>query len=81
MLVKRLVVAAAPLEGRFSGAGRAAFDDFKAHADEVSARLNSALASILHGQVGMDGAFVQAEQVMVEQTRSSRGAASFCGKA
>jgi uncharacterized protein YukE len=74
-LVKRLVVAAAPLEGRFNGAGKAAFDNFKLHADQISANLNNALASILHGQAGMDTAFRQGEQTMVEQTRSSQGAA------
>jgi uncharacterized protein YukE len=76
-LVKRLVAAAEPLEGRFNGAGKAAFDNFKAHADQISANLNNALASILRGQGGMDTAFMHGEQTMVEDTRSTQGSADF----
>lgn len=76
-LVKRLVVAAEPLEGRFNGAGKAAFDNFKAHADQVSANLNAALSAILRGQAGMDTAFVHGEQEMLDSTRSVQGAANF----
>jgi uncharacterized protein YukE len=76
-LVKRLVAAAAPLEGRFNGAGKVAFDNFKAHAEQISANLNSSLASILHGQAGMDTSFVSGEQEMVDTTRSTQGAADF----
>ncbi|MGL4175585.1 MAG: hypothetical protein ACRCSN_05860, partial [Dermatophilaceae bacterium] len=40
-LVKQLVVAVEPLEGKFNGAGRQAFDAFKARTDEVAAELNT----------------------------------------
>ena len=75
--LQRLVAAAEPLEGRFNGAGKIAFDNFKANADSISANLNSALSSILQGQGGMDTAFVTGEQEMVDTTRSTQGAADF----
>ena len=76
-LVKELVAAAEPLEGRFNGSGRAAFDGFKARTDEVSAELNSSLAAVLGGIRGMDTAFMQGEQEMVDSTRAAEGSVSF----
>lgn len=76
-LVKGLIIAAEPLEGRFNGAGKAAFDAFKAHADQVSADLGGALFSVLRGQTGMDVAFVHGEQEMVDSTRCAQGVANF----
>jgi hypothetical protein len=76
-LVKQLLAAAEPLEGKFNGAGKVAFDTFKANADEISAELNSALSAILTGQGGMDTSFLQGEQDMVQSTRSTQGAANF----
>ena len=40
-LIRQLIAAAEPLEGRFNGAGRAAFDSFKARADEITAELGA----------------------------------------
>jgi uncharacterized protein YukE len=76
-LVKKLINDAEPLEGKFNGAGKAAFDGFKARADQISADLNGALASILSGQGGMDTAFQSGEQDMVSSTNSVQGAANF----
>lgn len=76
-LVKQLVVAAEPLEGRFNGAGKAAFDAFKSHTDQISADLNGALSAILGGQTGMDTAFHRGEQDMVDSTRTTQGSANF----
>lgn len=56
-LVTDLVRSAAALEGSFNGAGRVAFDRFKASADDVAADLNHALAAIAHGQTELDRAF------------------------
>ncbi|MGY5034956.1 hypothetical protein ACWC9U_29760, partial [Streptomyces sp. 900116325] len=36
-LIRQLVQAGAPLEGKFNGAGRAAFDSFKNRSDEITA--------------------------------------------
>ena len=55
-LITRLIAAAAPLEGSFNGAGRAAFDSFKARADQITADLNSALGAIL--STDRDGAIM-----------------------
>ena len=74
-LVKELVVAAEPLEGKFNGSARAAFDGFKERTDDIAAELNGALSAILGG--GMDTAFVQGEQDMVESTRSAQSSANF----
>jgi uncharacterized protein YukE len=56
-LVKQLITAAQPLEGRFDGAGRSAFDRFKQNADEIAAALDGSLRDILGGQIGMGRAF------------------------
>jgi len=76
-LVKQLFEAAAPLEGRFNGAGRAAFDRFKNETDSISAELNGALSSILTGIAGQDLAFGQADQELADQTTSAQSGAGF----
>ena len=76
-LVRELGSAAEPLEGKFNGAGRAAFDRFKAQTDQISVELNSALAGVLTGISGMDAAFGQGDQSMAEETRSTEGSVSF----
>ena len=62
-LVKELVAAAEPLEGKFNGSARAAFDGFKERTDDIAAEL--------------DTAFVQGEQDMVDSTRSAQSSANF----
>lgn len=76
-LLRALVVAAEPLEGRFNGAGRVSFDAFKASADAVTAELDSALSAVLHGQSGLDRSFQQGDEQMADETRSVQGAANF----
>ncbi|MDK1472970.1 hypothetical protein QNO07_05920 [Streptomyces sp. 549] len=76
-LIKQLVVAAQPLEGKFNGAGRQAFDAFKANSDEITASLNGALSSILGGQSGMEQAFGSGEQETADNARQSMASANF----
>jgi uncharacterized protein YukE len=76
-LIKQLIAAAEPLEGKFNGAGKAAFDSFKARSDEITADLNSSLSAILGGVHGMDTAFIQGETEMADNSRSGLGAANF----
>jgi len=76
-LIRQLIVAAEPLEGNFNGAGRQAFDAFKANADATTADLNAALAAILGGQGGMDTAFVQGDTEMADNATSAQGSANF----
>ncbi|MFI9238460.1 hypothetical protein [Streptomyces cinnamoneus] len=76
-LVRQLVHAAQPLEGKFNGAGKAAFDQFKAHSDDVGAALNSSLRSILGGQSGMDSSFGQGDQESADNARQQMAAANF----
>jgi uncharacterized protein YukE len=76
-LIRQLIEAAAPLEGRFNGAGRAAFDGFKARADQITADLNGALGAILGGQSGMDTAFVQGDTEMSDNATSAQASANF----
>ncbi|ARD42842.1 WXG100 family type VII secretion target [Actinomyces gaoshouyii] len=78
-LVKKLVAAAEPLEGRFNGAARAAFDSFKGRTDQVANDLNGALASVLGGIKGMDSAFTRGVADMVESTRRAESGANFDG--
>jgi uncharacterized protein YukE len=76
-LIKQLIAAAQPLEGRFNGAGKAAFDSFKARSDEITSELNTSLSAILGGISGMDTALIQGETEMADNSRTSLGAANF----
>jgi uncharacterized protein YukE len=78
-LIRQLIAAAEPLEGKFNGAGKAAFDKFKAHADEITADLNSAVRSILGGQHGMNTSFVDGDQTMATSAHKAEGGADFTG--
>lgn len=77
LLIRQLIQAAAPLEGKFNGEGKAAFDLFKANADEITAALNGSLASILGGQSGMDAAFGTGVQEQGENAKTQMSAANF----
>ncbi|MEU3552537.1 hypothetical protein, partial [Streptomyces longwoodensis] len=61
-LIRQLVQAAQPLEGKFNGNGRVMFDQFKARADEIASELNGSLSAILGGQSGMESAFSTGDQ-------------------
>ena len=76
-LIQQLIAAAEPLEGSFNGAGRAAFDSFKANADMITADLNSALGAILGGQTGMNQSFGQGDTEMADNANSAQGSANF----
>ncbi|WP_231849912.1 hypothetical protein [Saccharopolyspora erythraea] len=76
-LIRQLIAAAEPLQGKFNGAGRAAFDGFKTRADEITAELNSSLAAILGGQSGMDSSFGQGDTEMADNATSAQGSANF----
>jgi uncharacterized protein YukE len=76
-LIQQLIAAAEPLEGNFNGAGRAAFDSFKANADMITADLNSALGAILGGQSGMNQSFGQGDTEMADNASTAQGSANF----
>ncbi|MGF1432119.1 hypothetical protein [Kitasatospora sp. LaBMicrA B282] len=76
-LIKQLIAAAQPLEGKFNGAGKAAFDSFKSQSDQITADLDSALNAILGGQSGMNDSFVTGDTEMSDTARSTMGAANF----
>jgi uncharacterized protein YukE len=76
-LIRQLIAAAEPLEGKFNGAGRAAFNSFKARADEITGALNSSLGAILGGQSGMDTSFQQGDTEMADNATSAQGSANF----
>lgn len=77
LLVRELVDAGEPLQGKFNGAARSAFDKFKSNVDAISVELNSSLNAVLSGIRGMDRAFVEAEGQMADSTRSSESSVSF----
>ncbi|MFI6933118.1 hypothetical protein [Streptomyces sp. NPDC050287] len=76
-LIRQLVQAATPLEGKFNGSGRAMFDRFKGQADRITSDLNSSLSAILGGQSGMDSAFSSGDQEQGDNARQQMGAANF----
>ena len=77
LLIRQLVQAAQPLEGKFNGAGKAAFDLFKSRADEIAADLNASLSGILGGQSGMDAAFGSGDQEQDENAKTQMASANF----
>ncbi len=76
-LVRALVVAAEPLEGKFNGPGKVAFDAFKSQPDQVSTQLNSALNAIIGGQSGMNQSFSAGQSEFADNAKSSMGGADF----
>ena len=76
-LVKQLAESAEPLQGKFNGAGRAAFDRFKGETDRIAAELNGALAAVLGGISGQNEAFIAGEQQMVDETSATQSGAAF----
>ncbi|MFD7505350.1 hypothetical protein [Streptomyces sp. NPDC059850] len=76
-LVRLLIAAAEPLEGKFNGRGKAAFDSFKLHADEITSELNGSLQSILGGQSGMDTAFATGDQEQEDNAHQQISSANF----
>jgi hypothetical protein len=78
-LVKQLVAAAEPLEGKLSGAGKQMFDSFKANVDSIAADLNASLAAINEGQSGMDAAFRSGDSEMADTAKKNEGSADFSG--
>lgn len=76
-LIRQLVDAATPLEGKFNGTGRAMFDQFKQQADRITADLNGSLSAILGGQSGMDSAFSSGDQEQGDNAKQQMGAANF----
>jgi uncharacterized protein YukE len=76
-LVKELFASAEPIQGKFNGAGRAAFDRFKGATDEIANELNAALAAVLGGISGQNTAFIQGEEEMVQETNSAQAGAAF----
>ncbi|MDW4574020.1 hypothetical protein R8Z57_14665 [Microbacterium sp. M3] len=77
LLVRQLFEAAEPLEGRFQGAGRAAFDRFKGRTDEISTELKAALDGVLTGIGGMNRSFLEGESAMIDSTTSMEAGSSF----
>jgi hypothetical protein len=78
-LVKQLVAAAEPLEGKMSGSGKQMFDSFKANVDSIAADLNAGLEAINEGQSGMDAAFRTGDTEMADTAKKNTGAADFDG--
>ncbi|MGP3688180.1 hypothetical protein ACTVZO_26380 [Streptomyces sp. IBSNAI002] len=78
-LIKQLVAAAQPLEGKFQGQGKVAFDSFKLRADDIAKELNASLAAIVGGQSGMEQAFGSGDSEQGENARQQQGAANFDG--
>lgn len=76
-LVRALVEASAPLEGKFNGSGRMAFDNFKGRVDEVTNDLNRSLAALNVGQSEMDLASQTGDMEFSDNASRSTGAASF----
>ncbi|OLT36697.1 hypothetical protein BJF79_30885 [Actinomadura sp. CNU-125] len=78
-LAKQLIVAAEPLAGKFNGAGKAAFDGFKARSDQIAADLKGGLDRVNTGQIGMEQAFASGDRSMADEAGRMQSAANFDG--
>lgn len=76
-LVRELAEAGAPLEGKFNGAARAAFDQFKGRTDVIAVEITSALAGVLSGIAGMDKAFAEGDVEGSDEIRATQAGVSF----
>ncbi|MCX5377626.1 hypothetical protein [Streptomyces sp. NBC_00091] len=76
-LIKLLIAAADPLEGKFNGVGRAAFDSFKRRSDAITGELNASLRAIIGGQSGMDTSFTSGDQEQGDNAHQNMGSANF----
>lgn len=76
-LVRSLVDAVTPLEGKFNGQGRVRFDEFKSRTDEVANELNTSLAAILTGQSEMDKSFQQGDAEAADNASQQQSSAAF----
>jgi uncharacterized protein YukE len=76
-LVKQLVQAATPLEGKMMGAGKTMFDSFKAQVDKIATDLNAGMAQINQAQSGMDQAYRQGDQDLAQNAKKAQGGANF----
>ena len=74
-LVKQLIQAAAPLEGKFSGDGKRMFDAFKANVDQIAADLNAGMGHLAVGQKGVGTAVNTAQAEQVAASKQAQGAA------
>lgn len=80
-LVKALVAAAAPLEGKFQGEGKRMFDLFKNNVDQTVAALNAGMGHLATGQKGIGTAMSQAEAEQVSAGKQAQGSADAQGAA
>ncbi|MCB4208540.1 hypothetical protein [Arthrobacter sp. UM1] len=78
-LVRQLVDAAQPLEGKFSGGGKAKFDEFKSRVDEVTNDLSTSLAAINQGQSEMNQHTQTGDQDTADNAQRAQGTANFDG--
>ena len=58
-LVRNFIAAAEPIAHSFNGPARAAFNQFKANADAISAQLTNALIGLRESIAGQDQAFTE----------------------
>jgi uncharacterized protein YukE len=76
-LVRSLADAAEPLESKFHGLGRQAFDTFKANTDAIATSLDAALAAVLAGIEGQEAAFATGDQSIADATTTTQNAQDF----
>jgi len=76
-LIKSLIAAVDPLVGKFEGAARVQFDDFKSRADQITVDLQNAIGAVGEGQAGMHTAFTTGTDEMMTNTRTTEGSADY----
>ncbi len=77
VLIRQLIAAVTPLEGRFEGDGAVQFRNFKLNADQITIDLQNAFGSVNEGQAGMHQAYVTGSEEMVTNARATESGADY----
>lgn len=76
-LIKQLIAAVTPLEGKFEGDGYVQFQNFKMNADQITVDLQNSFGVVTEGQSGMHTAFVTGVDEMVSNAQSTEAGADY----
>ena len=76
-LIKQLLDAVRPLEGKFKGQGNESFQSLHLKADEVSRLVKKGMESFNEGQSGVSNAVFQGDEAMSDAAQNQMSASQF----
>lgn len=78
-LIRQLLDAVKPLEGKFKGQGNESFQSLHLKADEVSRLVKKSMSSFNEGQSGVSNAVFQGDEAMSDAVQAQMRASNFDG--